>query len=350
MSGSDGDPAPSTGVAPADQASDSDATSDGTASEEGHDSLLAALEVGSHARVGLAVGLGLAAFLYVPRFPVLDASIEGGQGYYLGLAFVLAATTAALVTAALSIKTFLEPVLDRAAWLRRGGVLAMLGGLGWASTPILAAQAEAGTIDVLLWRNVASLATLALLFGTIGLHCAVKPGARALDGWPRRIERGAYWAILVGLLIAAANATGDAAPVTTVDGEVIATPFLVGALLATVAAIPFAAAAELTGRLPRWRLRALQAGGLLSTLGIAWLVTVGGWDWLVESGFSALPVALAVALLPAGLGWAIAGQGSWARALHDRSDDGAAGAEEQVSVADDSGTEEQAAPSRERGE
>ena len=296
--------------------SEADPTADATETqqrEEPHDSLLAALHVTRHLRVGLAVGIGLAAFLYVPRLPSFERSIAGAEGYYLGLAFVLAATTAGLVTAALSIKTFLEPVLDRPAWLRRGGMAAILGGLGWASTPLLAAGVDAGAISVTLWRNVASLAAIALLVGTIGLHSAVKPVVAAMGERVRRIERAAYWIALIGLLIAAANATGNAAPMSVGEGEAVATPFLIGALLASVAAIPFAATAELSGRLPRWRIRSLQAGGLLGAVGAAWLVSLGGWGWLGQFD-SRAAVGLAVTVAPAGLGWAIAGVGLWTSA------------------------------------
>ncbi|AGN01718.1 hypothetical protein L593_08865 [Salinarchaeum sp. Harcht-Bsk1] len=280
---------------------------------EPHDSLLAALHVTRHLRVGLAVGIGLAAFLYLPRLPAFDRSIQGAEGFYLGLAFVLAATTAGLVTAALSIKTFLEPVLDRPAWLRRGGMAAMLGGLGWASTPLLAAGADAGSIDATLWRNVTSLAALALLVGTIGLHSAVKQAVATVSERIRRIERAAYWIALIGLLIAAANATGDAAPVRVAGSEDVATPFLIGALLAAVAVIPFAATAELSGRLPRWRIRSLQVGGLIGAVGTAWLVSLGGWDWLAQFDAPAA-LGLAVTVVPVGLGWAIAGLGLWTSA------------------------------------
>jgi hypothetical protein len=335
-------------------AASSDAASGGTqqSAEEPHDSLLAALHVTRHLRVGLAVGIGLAAVLYLPRLPAFDRSIEGAEGLYLGLAFVLAATTAGLVTAALSIKTFLAPVLDRSAWLRRGGMAAMLGGLGWTSTPLLAAASEAGTIGVGTWRTATSLATVAVLVGAIGIHSAVKPGAVAAGGQLRRIERAAYWVVLIGLVIAAANATGDAGPITTLDGgagagsgsgtgsgsaadgTLAATPFLLGALLASVAAIPFAATAELTRRLPRWRIRALQLGSLLGTLGIAWLVALGGWDWLSGLDASAAAIGLAVGLAPAGIGWTIAGLGLWTAAAS-----GGLGSSESESTPSRSGSE-----------
>ncbi|GAB3691395.1 hypothetical protein GCM10028857_28730 [Salinarchaeum chitinilyticum] len=291
---------------------------DGTAgaAEGEHETLLGALRVTRHARVGLAVGVGLAAILYVPRYPVFDASIAGARGYYLGLAFVLAATTAAVITAALSIKTFLEPVLDGAAWLRRGGVLAMLGGGGWLLAPVAAALVDGGRLDVIFLRNLTSLASLALLLGTIGLHAAITSAGAALDDRLRRVERAAYWVVLIGLLIAAANATGDAAPMTTTDGDAAVTPFLIGAVLATAAVVPFAAIGARSGRLPRWRSRSLAVGGLCSTLGVAWLVALGGWDWLTSIDASAVAIGLAVALVPAGLGWVIAGQGCWAAAEH----------------------------------
>jgi hypothetical protein len=117
-------------------------------------------------------------------------------------------------------------------------------------------------------------------------------------------------------VIAAANATGDAGPITTTDGTPAATPFLLGVLLASVAAIPFAAAAELTGRLPRWRIRALQAGSLFGTLGIAWLVALGGWEWLGGLDASAAAIGLAVGLAPVGVGWTVAGLGLWTEAAH----------------------------------
>ncbi|WP_248518020.1 DUF7536 family protein [Salinarchaeum laminariae] len=330
-----GGPADASGPTAGDQASGDSVTGDpatgadrpgveqsGEPPEGEHDSLLAAVRVTRHARVGLAVGLGLAALLYVPRYPVFDASIEGARGYYLGLAFVLAATTAAVVTAALSVKTFLEPVLDRAAWLRRGGVVAMLGGLGWIAAPACAALADAGTIDVRLWRNVTSLGSLALLVGTIGFHAAVRPAAARLGDRTRRIERAAYWLALVGLLIAAANATGNAAPMETVDGSQTVTPFLIGALLATIAGIPLALVAERSGALPRWRTRALLVGGVASSLAISWIGLLGGWDWLVGTDLPDVAVGLAIALVPAGVGWVLAGQGLWASVQRAGDSDG----------------------------
>lgn len=287
--------------------------------EPGSESLLGALSVAAHARVGLAVGLGLAGFLYLSRLPALELSLTGSGGFYLGLALVLGATTAALVTAALSLKAFLAPVLDRPAWLRRGAAAAMLGGVTWAALPAVAAAADAGTITRGTWHTATGLAAIALLIGTMGIHAAVADDAG-------RIERAAYWTVLIALVFAAGNATGDPGAVVETDAGALATPFLTASLIAFVGAIPLSAAAELSGALPRRRTRALQAGALLGTLGVAWLVTLSGWDWLVASGFPAEPAALAVATVPTGLGWAIAGQGLWASATPRRMGETRAGA------------------------
>lgn len=282
-----------------------------TDGDEPAESLLAALSVAEHARVGLAVGLGLAGFLYVVRFPALELSATGSGGYYLGLALVLAATTAATVTAALSLKTFLAPVLDAAAWRRRGAAAAMLGGVTWAGLGLLAALAESGTISTGVWRTATSLGAIALVIGAMALHAVV-------DDATGRLERAAYWIVIVALVFAAGNATGDPSPVTVTDDGPLATPFLLAAFVATVATIPLAATAELSGELPPRRTRALQFGALVGTLGVAWLLGLGGWETLATSDLSTVPAALAVATLAPGLGWAVAGHGLWRSATPAR--------------------------------
>lgn len=299
-----------------------------------------ALSLRRNARIGLTVGVGLAALLYVPRLPALDVAVTGSAGFYLGLALVLAATTAAVVTAGLSAKVMLEPVLDRAAWLRRGGTAAVAGGLVWAALPGLAWLAGRDVVSTALWRAATGLAALALVVGTVGLHAAVRGGVgptreaggdsssagvqrggtRTDDaGTARRVERVAYWVVVLALLLAAGNASGSAAPVAATEAGPLATPFLTAAFLAFVAAVPFAAAAELCGGgrsrpLGVRPLRALHVGALLGTLGIAWLVAAGGWTWLGgvgplggPGGAGVAAAGLAVATVPTGLGWVVAG-------------------------------------------
>lgn len=279
-----------------------------------------------NARVGAAVGIGLAALLYVPRIPGLDVGTTGSAGLFLGLAVVLAVTTAAVVTAGLSAKVLLEPVLDRRAWLRRGGTAGVVGGLLWAGLPALAWFAGAGAIDVGLWRAATGIAALLLVVGTAGLHAAVRGGAGGRSGGLsnrlRRLERVAYWVVVLALLLAAGNASGDASPVAETAAGPFATPFLIAAFLAFVAAVPFAASAELLGSgggstadggrfggRGSWGVRALQLGALAGTLGVAWLVVGGGWGWLtaVAGGSGTTAAGLAVASVPTGVGWAIAG-------------------------------------------
>jgi len=288
-------------------------------------SLAEALSIRRNAGVGVAVGIGLAALLYVPRLPVLDVTETGSGGYYLGLALVLAATTAAAVTAGLSAKVMLEPVLDRPAWLRRGGTAGAAGGLCWAGLPAFAWIASEGVVPTGLWRAVTAAAALLLVVGTAGLHAAIRGGtgpSRAelaaggtVGPRARTAERITYWVVVLALLLAAGNASGDAGPVVETTAGPLATPFLTAAFLALAAAVPFAAAAELSGGIEARSLRALQVGALLGTLGVAWLVAAGGWTWL--DGVAVLggdagaagPVAagLAVATVPSGLGWAVAG-------------------------------------------
>lgn len=265
-------------------------------------SLAASLGLRRNARVGLAVGLGLAVLLYVPTLLAVGGGLVGPGGYYLGLALVLAATVAGVVTAGLCGKAFLEPVLDRRAWLRRGGTAAIVGGVIWMALPAVAWLAAAGAIPTRYRIAATSLAALALAVGTAGLHAAVRAAAG-------RVERAAYLVVVLGLLLAAGNATGNTDPIAETAAGPLPTPFLTSAFVAVVAAVPFAATAELAGRLPPRRIRALQVGALASTLSVAGLVALGGWSWLDATAAAAGPIALAVVTVPAGLGWTIAGHG-----------------------------------------
>lgn len=282
--------------------------------DAGPQTLAEALELRRNARVGLAAGLGLAGLLYVPTYLAVGATVVGAGGYYLGLALVFAATVAGVVTAGLCGKTMLEPVLDRRAWLRRGGTAALVGGAAWALVPAVAWLHGAGEVPHGYRVAATSLSALALLVGTVGLHVAVRDGGGHAGGWSRRIERVAYWIVVLGLALAAGNATGDPGPVGEVAGTTLPTPFLTSTFLALAAAVPFAATAELAGVLPSRRLRALQLGALASTIGVAWLFALGGWPWLQASvadlgGGAPEAAALALVTVPAGVGWAIAGHG-----------------------------------------
>lgn len=315
-------------------AAETDAADRGTG-RDGPTSLAEALELRRNARVGLAVGLGLAALLYVPTLLAVDLHVVGPGGLYLGLGLVLAVTVAGVVTAGLCGKTMLEPVLDRAAWLRRGGTAAVAGGLAWSALPAFAWLAGAGVLPERYRTAATGLAALALVVGTAGLHAAVRGGAAAgaatrtaieqpaagraanrIERVAPRVERAAYWIVVVGLLFAAGNATGNADPFAETAAGPLPSPFLTSAFLAVAAAVPFAAAAEIAGELPPRRIRALQAGALASTLAVAWLAVAGGWSW--TTGRFAAPdvIALAIVALPAGLGWAIAGQGLRSLASH----------------------------------
>lgn len=306
-----------------------DAGADATEPATAPSSLAEALEVRRNARVGLSVGLVVAALLYLPTLVALEFALLGPGGLYLGLALVLAATVAGVVTAGLCAKAFLEPVLDRWAWLRRGGTAAIVGGLAWAASPAVAWLADGGAVAAGYWHATSGLAALAMVVGTIGIHAAVRGEESSADGgsvspandggdassttradsWRRRVERGAYWVVVGGLLLAAGNATGNPGPIVETGTGAVPSPFLTSAFLAFAAAVPFAAAAEVAGVLPFRRLLALQFGALLSVLGVAWLVVLGGWAWLEAAVAAPAAAALVVATIPSGLGWAIAGSG-----------------------------------------
>lgn len=310
-------------------------TSDGAADagetgENAPDSLAAALSLRRNAAVGLVVGLGLAALLYVPRLPVLDVGTTGSAGFYLGLAVVLAATTAAVVTAGLSAKVMLEPVLDRRAWLRRGGSTAIVGGVLWALLPAIAWLATVGRLPVGLWRTATGVAAVALVVGTAGLHAAVRDGTgpeRRQAAGPggdgrriRRVEGACYWVVVLALLLAAGNASGDAGPVVETARGPLATPFLTASALGFAVTVPFSASGDLLRATPAdagrgadvepLATRALQIGALVGTLGVAWLLPLGGWTWLagVVGTAGATAAGLAVATVPTGIGWAVAGR------------------------------------------
>lgn len=318
-------------------------------------SLAEALEVRRNARIGVTAGLGVAAALYVPTLAAVEFSLGGAGGLYLGLAFVLAATMAGLVTAVLCAKAFLHPVLDGRAWVRRGATAGTLGGIAWAGLPLAAVLVDVGVASDHHWRWLAVLAAFALALGTAALHAVVRDAfgtvreaatgeavtrdvaagsaaagdaasenaaARSeatdrststIDRLPsisrRRFlqasERVAYWVVLVGLFLAAGNATGSVEPILETDIGPIPTPFLAATFLALVAAIPFAATAELSSALPPWPVWSLLAGSLCGVLGVAWLVTLGGWPFLVATVDSPTAVALAVVAVPSGLGWAV---------------------------------------------
>lgn len=301
-----------TGVSTADGA-DAVADSDGGDPAEGPSSLPEALGVRRNARIGLVVGTTIAALLYLRVQAGLGWELSDTALYYLSLAFVAAVSIAFVVTGVLCAKAGLAPVLDRSNWLRRGGTAAVTGGLLWASLPALAALAGLGVTPEWTWQGGTIVAALALAVGAAGVHAAIQEASGS-------IERVAYVLVLGGLLLAAGNATGNPAPTTETEFGVVASPFLLSAFVAFVATVPFAATADLSGRLGARASRALLAGSLVGALAVAGLV-YGGWDALEAATDAPVPIALALVAAPTGIGWVLAGRALRRLALLATDDD-----------------------------
>lgn len=276
----------------------------------GPGALLASLGVKRHAKLGIVVATVAAAVVYSPW--VLRLWADGTDELvpavnFLSLTFVLWFSIAFSVAVWLTGRAALRPIVDHEAWLKRGGVAAVLGGVGWLSLPAHALLVDAGYTGSGLWQFTAIASGLLLLVGAAGLHASVKTGAG-------RLEAGGYLLVLVGLGVGVANATGSPAPTTVIDGTTIPSPYLLGTTLALMGTVALAAGAELTGRLPTRPLQGLLGASVVGVLGVAALFALDGIGLVPASVTDAAALALIVA--PAGLAWIVVG-----RSYADHADD-----------------------------
>lgn len=102
------------------------------------DRFLSALGVPRNGKIGASLGLAFAIAIYVV-FAVLPAEPASPPPLLLVLAFVVAVSTAFLVTGALTVRNAARMTADIPKWIKRGGTTGLIGGVLWtvAATPVL---------------------------------------------------------------------------------------------------------------------------------------------------------------------------------------------------------------------
>ncbi|WP_435347913.1 DUF7536 family protein [Haloarchaeobius sp. HRN-SO-5] len=247
-----------------------------------------ALGVRRHARVGALSGLLLAVALFT-FFVVLPSVVPGVRGrtestfLFLVLGFVVAVTTALFVTTVLTVRTLFQQVASPPKWVRRGGIVATLGGVAWAGATV------AGVVVGDPLRPWLSVPVLLTIPGIWAVHTRVKRLDRDLDR--------------VGTVVAVAGAVAvhgaailDPDPFLGGTVAPVLTPFTasVGTLAAGTLALSLAASDELGAPA---LVAVVLSGGALAALGsgLAGVVAVSG----------------AVAVVPLALGWVALGVGLW---------------------------------------
>lgn len=199
-----------------------------------------ALGVRRHARIGVVAGVVLAVGLYV-FFVALPTVVPGVRGrtepslLFAVLGFVAAVATALFVTTALTVRTLARAVASPPKWVRRGGVLAAVGGLAWTAGTLAGFTAVADAV-----RPWISVPVLLVFAGIWAGHTRIKRLDGPLDPVGTLLATvGAAGVHVAGILTPAPFLGGTVAPAPT--------PFVasVGTLAVGTVALAVAAHGEL---------------------------------------------------------------------------------------------------------
>jgi hypothetical protein len=248
-----------------------------------------ALGVRSHARIGALSGLLLAVGLF-GFFVVLPSVAPGVRGrtespvLFLVLGFVVAVTTALFVTTVLTVRTLFQQVASPPKWVRRGGVVAAVGGAAWAVATV---AGVAGVTDPV--RPWISVPVLLAVPGIWAVHTRVK----RLDS---DLDRLGTVAAVAGAVAVHGAAILEPGPFVGGPFEPALTPFT--GSVATLAAGTLLLSLAARGELDASALVAvaLSCASLLAVVaGLAAVAELSG----------------AVAVVPLALAWTALGVGLW---------------------------------------
>lgn len=150
--------------------------------------LVETLGVVDHAKRGVAVGVALAAavFAFFVVLPLVDPSTPAraeSPVLYVALAFVVATSGTLLVASALAVRAVAGRVMAYEKWVRRGALVATLGGLWWALTGALAVGVATDALPATVEPMVLATLPLPVLLLAVGAWSALaRTGALATDG------------------------------------------------------------------------------------------------------------------------------------------------------------------------
>ncbi len=264
--------------------------------------MLDALQVRAKARVGAVVGVVVGVLAYV-LFVVVRGQPADLAALYVVSLFVVAASTAVIVTVALVTRRLLRATIAVRRWIRRA---ATLGAGGGAVLALLATLGPALSVTVgdrvlPLYGTLLPLGGAGLLAGVWSLHAAHRPraayGSLGRAGW----FVAAPSALLTWWVVAVEEAAVLGGPTVGVSSRALLVVLLtlslgtslLGAAALRVRAIPSAGALAALFALP------VSLGGLTAAL------VLDGGSGLVGAYLDPASPSTVALLVPVGVAWTL---------------------------------------------